>query len=205
VRPALLLGLLLAPVFGFLAPAQAATQHVMIAQYAFSAATTTVHVGDSVTWTNHDQAAHDVATTSGPASFHSPLLNTNQSWTFTFTAAGSYSYYCSVHPDMRATVVVLAADLLPPAAQHPAPAQQQPPARRPATTQTQTTQAAQPHPATPGAQPVSSAVAPPGEPAQTQAAAVVVGQRLDPMLIVAGIVAAVAVLCLLLISTRPEP
>jgi hypothetical protein len=33
----------------------------------------------------------------------------------------------------------------------------------------------------------------------------VVGQRLDPMLIVAGIVAAVAVLCLLLISTRPEP
>jgi plastocyanin len=190
----MLLWLLLAP-----APAVAAGQHVMIMQYAFSAATLTVHSGDTVTWTNHDAAAHDVTTTAGPAGFHSPLLATDQSWTYTFTAPGTYSYYCSVHPDMRAQITVLAANPAPAAPAQPAPPQQKPAAHPPAAPTT-TTQPAAPAPAAP---PVSTTTPAPVQDETVQAAAVV-GQRLDPMLLVAGIVAAVAVLCLLLIGARPD-
>src|SRR5207247_1116284 len=159
------------------ASAGAAGQQVMIMQYAFSPATITVHAGDTITWTNHDEAAHDVTA----AGFHSPLLNTNQSWTFTFTAAGTYPYYCSVHPDMRAQVSVLAAAPAPAAPPKPAPPQQKPAVRGTVTTTT-------PQPA-PAAPVVSSTTQTPDLP-QTQEAAAVVGQRLDPMLLVAGIVAA---------------
>lgn len=201
MRAALALGLLLAPGVALLAPqpAVAATQHVMMERYAYSPATLTVRAGDSVTWTNHDQAAHDVVTSSGPASFRSPLLQTNQSWTFTFTVPGTYAYYCSVHPDMRAQVVGLAADT-PTAAPPPAPAQQ-PATRRPIVTTTAAAPPAAPVPAQPSKDPPITSTA--DVPAQASAA--VVGERLDPMLIVAGIVAAVAVLCLLLIGARPEP
>jgi plastocyanin len=203
VRAALALGLLLAPGVALLAPqpAAAATQHVMMERYAYSPATLTVRAGDSVTWANHDEAAHDVVTTSGPASFRSPLLQTNQSWTFTFTVPGTYAYYCSVHPDMRAQVVVQAADT-PTAAPPPAPAQQ-PATRRPIVT---TTAAAPPAaPATPNpAQPSQDPPITSTADVPAQASAAVVGERLDPMLIVAGIVAAIAVLCLLLIGARPE-
>src|ERR1044072_2211388 len=43
------------------------------------------------------------------------MMATGQSWTFTFTVPGTYSYYCSVHPDMRAQVVVLPAETQEPA------------------------------------------------------------------------------------------
>src|SRR5438270_1189021 len=100
--------LAIALLIGLAAPGQAqaqARQHVMIEQYAYSSATLTVRVGDTVTWTNHDQAQHDVVTTSAPAAFRSPLLAQGQSWSQTFTVPGTYSYYCSVHPDMRAQVI----------------------------------------------------------------------------------------------------
>jgi amicyanin len=201
MRRILLLAPVLAAVLGLFAPlpASAAGQHVMIAQYAYSSATATVRVGDTITWTNHDDVPHDVVASSGPAAFRSPLLDKGQSWTHTFTSAGTYSYYCSVHPDMRAQVVVLAADTptQAPAPQQPAPAQRQP-VHQPATP---TTTAA---PTTSAAAPIST---PPMQEQQapTQQAAVLVGKQLDPMLIVAGIVAAVAVLCLLLIGARPQP
>jgi amicyanin len=201
VRAALALGLLLAPGVALLAPqpAAAATQHVMMAQYAYSPATLTVRAGDTVTWTNHDEAAHDVVTSSGPASFRSPLLQTNQSWSFTVTVPGTYAYYCSVHPDMRAQVVVLPAETPTAAPPAPAPAQQ-PLTRRPIATTTAVAPPAAPVPAQPSQDPPVTSTAD----APAQASAAVVGERLDPMLVVAGIVAAVAVLCLLLIGARPE-
>ena len=90
-------------------PAEAATQVVMMQGYAFSPASLTVHTGDTVTWMQHDEAPHDATTTSAPAAFRSPQLSQGQSWSYTFQQAGTYSYYCSVHPDMRASVTVLAA------------------------------------------------------------------------------------------------
>jgi amicyanin len=198
------LGLLLAP-----PPASAAADHhVMISNFTFSNAALTVRAGDTVTWTNHDQVPHDVVSSSGPAVVRSPLMDAGQSFSFAFTAPGTYALYCSVHPEMRAQVVVLPPDTPAPA---PAPAQQPAPAPPPAAP------AQQPQPPTPTATEAApapttaaeseSAVAVPDQPAQAQNAQVAtarVEQRLDPMLLVAGVVAAIAVLCLLLIGARPE-
>ena len=78
----------------------------MIMNYAFSPASVTVNAGDTVTWTNQDAAAHTVVVSSGPETFSSPTLQTGQSFSFTFTKAGTYSYYCSIHPDMKASITV---------------------------------------------------------------------------------------------------
>jgi amicyanin len=82
----------------------AATKTVEIMGYKYTPADLTIAVGDTVTWTNHDSAPHNVVVTSGPEKFTSPMLQTGQSYTYTFSKAGTYSYYCSVHPDMTAKV-----------------------------------------------------------------------------------------------------
>ncbi|SFW85522.1 cupredoxin domain-containing protein [Amycolatopsis australiensis] len=190
-------------------PARAATQQVMMADYAFSPAALTVHVGDTVTWMQHDQAPHDATTTSAPVAFRSPQLSQGQSWSYTFRTPGTYAYYCSVHPDMRATVTVLPAETSAaqpkptraPATQSP-PKQQQAtaaavPATVPAGVPAATTGPAQPAPASSAAAPASAA---PETAAPAVAAAT--APSLDPMLLVAGLVTGVAVLCLLLLGSR---
>ncbi|RSM90426.1 copper-binding protein [Kibdelosporangium aridum] len=175
--------------------AAAATQQVHMSGYAYGPGTLTINVGDTVTWTNHDQAPHDAVTTAGPAQFRSPMLNTGQTWSFTFTTPGTYSYYCSIHPDMRGQIVVRQA------VQAPTPQQQQQPAQSqrrqtatsaPRTQQTSAVVVPETVEETPVAQqPVVAATpAPPPSPS------------LDPLLLVAGLVAGVATLCLLLIGSR---
>ncbi len=63
-------------------------------------------MGDTVKWTNMDTAPHTVTVTSGPVKFNSGNLAKGQSFSYTFTKAGKYSYYCAVHPDMTASVTV---------------------------------------------------------------------------------------------------
>ncbi|MEX2550278.1 MAG: plastocyanin/azurin family copper-binding protein [Nitriliruptoraceae bacterium] len=64
-----------------------------------------VEVGDTVTWTNDDDAMmHTVTADDG--SFDSGLLDAGDSWSYTFTEAGEFEYFCSPHPWMRAKVVV---------------------------------------------------------------------------------------------------
>ena len=72
----------------------------------YSPSTITVEIGvnNTVTWVNDDNAAHTVTATDG--SFNSGNMNPGQSWTYTFTAAGTYEYYCSYHPWMKGTVIV---------------------------------------------------------------------------------------------------
>ncbi|WP_457112603.1 cupredoxin domain-containing protein [Marmoricola sp. URHA0025 HA25] len=82
------------------------TKTVAIMNYAFSPAELNVEVGDTVTWTNMDTAPHTVTVTSGPVKFASANLAKGQTFSYTFTTAGTYSYYCAVHPDMVAKVVV---------------------------------------------------------------------------------------------------
>lgn len=65
-----------------------------------------VRKGDSVTWTNKGSAPHTVTSTSGPATFDSKLLHKGKSFTQTFNVAGTYLYKCSIHPAMRAKVIV---------------------------------------------------------------------------------------------------
>jgi amicyanin len=192
----------------FVSPVSAATSQVAMQNYAFSPASLTVHVGDTVTWTQHDTAPHNVVTTSAPVAISGPQLSQGQTWSYTFSQAGTYSYYCTVHPDMRAQVVVLAAAT---PAQHPV--QQAPVA--PVTSKPHAT-AAHPATSTPATAASSGAAAAPvtattggvpsaGAPTQVvaqQAATTTSSPTLDPMLLVAGVVTAVAVFCLLLLGSR---
>lgn len=79
---------------------------IAIKNYAFSPATLSVSVGTTVTWMNDDAAPHTVTVSSGPVKFSSPTLKQGDTYTYTFTTPGTYSYYCAVHPSMTATVVV---------------------------------------------------------------------------------------------------
>ena len=193
-------------------PAQAASQAVTMQDYAFSPSALTVRVGDTVTWTNQDQAPHDVTTTSAPVAIKSQMLSTGQSFSYTFTTAGTYSYYCSIHPDMRAQVIVQ------PALAAPAPAAPPAPSAAPKTTAKATTAApksssaaaqapvTQQQPPSSMAMPQATAVSPvPTEqPAVAASAAPTTTTSLDPMLLVAGVAAGIAVLCLLVLGSRRQ-
>jgi len=83
---------------------QAAGNDVSIDNFSFTPATLTVSVGAEVKWINHDDVPHTVVSTD--QSFKSKALDTDESFSFTFTKAGTYEYFCSVHPKMTAKVVV---------------------------------------------------------------------------------------------------
>jgi plastocyanin len=72
--------------------------------WGFSPDTVTVKVGDSITWTNSGSLQHSATADDG--SFNSGLLTTAQTFTQTFTTAGTFTYHCTPHPWMKATVVV---------------------------------------------------------------------------------------------------
>ena len=80
---------------------------VKVDNFTYDPPTLTVNVGTKVTWTNRDDIPHTVASTT--KAFKSPALDTDDSYSFTFTTAGSYEYFCSLHPHMTGTIVVQAA------------------------------------------------------------------------------------------------
>ena len=85
---------------------RAATTHqVEIVDFAFTPATLTISVGDTVTWTNGDAVEH-TATGSG---FDSGLLGQGESYSVTFSEAGTYDYLCTPHPTMTGQIIVQAA------------------------------------------------------------------------------------------------
>lgn len=81
-----------------------ATANVTIDNFTFTPQTITVKVGTKITWTNHDDIPHSVM--SANAEFHSKALDTDDSFSFTPTKPGTYSYFCSLHPKMTAQLVV---------------------------------------------------------------------------------------------------
>ena len=80
------------------------TATVSISQMRFNAPTVTIKAGGSVTWTNNEGAPHTVTADDG--SFGSSRLGAGDTFSHTFNEPGRYTYYCQVHPMMRATVVV---------------------------------------------------------------------------------------------------
>lgn len=84
-------------------PAVGVTQ-VRIVGFAYTPATVQVKAGTTVTWTNEDTAPHTVTFKNGMRD--SGVLRQGQSFSYTFTTAGTYPYYCAVHPSMTASVVV---------------------------------------------------------------------------------------------------
>lgn len=78
---------------------------VTIDNFTFSPATLTVSVGTTVTWTNGDDIPHTVVSAGDPRAFKSNALDTGDKFSFTFTKAGSYPYFCSIHPKMTGRIV----------------------------------------------------------------------------------------------------
>ena len=72
--------------------------------FAFVPATLTVRAGTTVTWTNDDEEPHTV--TSGKGPLRSPAMDAGAAYKYKFTRPGRYAYICTIHPFMRATVVV---------------------------------------------------------------------------------------------------
>jgi len=77
---------------------------VKIDNFSFGPATLTVPVGTTVTWTNRDDIPHTVVSTDGV--FKSKVLDTDEKFSFTFSKAGSFPYFCSIHPKMTGKVIV---------------------------------------------------------------------------------------------------
>ena len=98
------LGLALAA--AILLPATAARaddMEVHIYNFVFQPAELTVKVGTTVTWTNRDDIPHTVVSA---GKFRSKTLDTDDKFSFTFTNAGDYKYFCSLHPHMTGVIKV---------------------------------------------------------------------------------------------------
>jgi plastocyanin len=77
---------------------------VKIDNFSFGPQTVTVPVGTTVTWTNRDDIPHTAVSTEGV--FKSKVMDTDEKFSYTFSKAGTYSYYCTIHPKMTGQVVV---------------------------------------------------------------------------------------------------
>ncbi|HET7036476.1 MAG TPA: cupredoxin family copper-binding protein [Thermomicrobiaceae bacterium] len=89
-------------------PANAATpgpNQVFIGNFAFQPASLTVPVGTEVTWINQDDVPHTV-TSRQKGVFASQALDTGDHFSFHFGSAGTYAYYCAIHPIMNGEVIV---------------------------------------------------------------------------------------------------
>jgi len=85
-------------------PAVAATKTINIYGTAFSPKTTTITEGDTVTWVNRDNDNHQILADKGQ--FASAILHPKQTFSFTFRAAGTYSYRDELHPTIKGTITV---------------------------------------------------------------------------------------------------
>lgn len=78
---------------------------VFIQNSNFSPSTITVAANTTITWTNKDGMSHTVTSDTGNE-LNSGNITANETWSHTFTVAGTYPYHCTVHPTMKATVKV---------------------------------------------------------------------------------------------------
>ena len=106
---ALVVALLLGPVIGAMlafgaVAAQDATNVVTIDNFTFSPKEITVAVGTTVKWVNHDDIPHTVVEKN--TTFRSKALDTDDSYSFTFTSAGEFDYFCGLHPHMVGKIIV---------------------------------------------------------------------------------------------------
>ena len=84
---------------------QNSANNIQISGYAFNPSTLTINVGESVSWINKDTMAHTVTSDTGTELNSTPISN-GRSYTHTFSTAGTFSYHCTIHPSMKATIVV---------------------------------------------------------------------------------------------------
>jgi plastocyanin len=85
---------------------KAATVQIRIDNFTFAPAEVTIPVGTKVTWTNHDDVPHTATSSAKPRQFDSGTLDTDDQFSFVFTAPGTYDYFCAVHKHMTARIIV---------------------------------------------------------------------------------------------------
>ena len=85
--------------------ANAKTNQIVIKDFHFTPQTLTVKAGEKITWINRDEEPHTVVSVEKQFKKSAPL-DTDQEFTITAGAPGTYTYFCSVHPKMTGTIVV---------------------------------------------------------------------------------------------------
>ncbi len=87
-------------------PAVAAPEgsQVLIKDFMFAPMTLAIKAGESVTWVNQDDEPHTVVGAQGL--FRSGALDTGDAFSFRFEKPGTYAVFCSIHPQMKATIIV---------------------------------------------------------------------------------------------------
>lgn len=86
-------------------PASAMTAAISIKDFSFNPSSLTIKPGTKVTWTNNDITSHTITSDSGNL-LDSPILAPGESFSFTFSAAGTASYHCSIHRMMKGVIIV---------------------------------------------------------------------------------------------------
>ena len=101
---AMLFGPLVGALLAFGAVAAEEANVVTIDNFSFTAPELTVAVGTTVKWVNHDDIPHNVVASN--KAFRSKPLDTDDSYSFTFASAGTYDYFCGLHPKMQGKIIV---------------------------------------------------------------------------------------------------
>ena len=106
---ALVVAMLLGPTLGAMlalgaVAAQETTNVITIDNFTFAPKELTVAVGTTVKWVNHDDIPHLVVENN--KTFRSKALDTDDSYSYTFTSAGTFDYFCGLHPHMVGQVIV---------------------------------------------------------------------------------------------------
>jgi len=78
---------------------------VKIDNFSFQPASLTVSAGSTVTWVNQDDVPHNIVSSEG-ATLKSPVLDTDQKFSYTFEQPGTYAYFCGMHPRMTGKIIV---------------------------------------------------------------------------------------------------
>jgi amicyanin len=101
---AMLLGPAVGALLAFGAVAAQGENVVTIDNFTFTAPELTVAVGTTVKWVNHDDIPHTVVEKN--KAFRSKALDTDDSYSYTFASAGTFDYFCGLHPHMVGKIIV---------------------------------------------------------------------------------------------------
>jgi plastocyanin len=109
ISRAVIVAMLVGPIVGAMlaaasVAAQDATNVITIDNFTFTPPELTVAVGTTVKWVNHDDIPHTVA--NKDKAFRSQALDTDDSFSYTFASAGTFDYFCGLHPHMVGKVIV---------------------------------------------------------------------------------------------------
>jgi len=85
-------------------PTSAAKDQIVIENFSFKPATVTVKAGTTVTWVNRDNEPHTVS--DSDKRFKSGAMDTDEQFSYTFAAPGTYNYFCAIHPRMTGQIIV---------------------------------------------------------------------------------------------------